>query len=100
MSSWPQAQPPPWPPRHATRTLPIVFGVASDPVTDGLVTNLARPGGNVTGLSMLTRELVGKYLELLKQVVPEVSRVTVFWNPGAGGARTERDQLKEADVAA
>jgi ABC-type uncharacterized transport system substrate-binding protein len=61
--------------KQATRTLPIVFIGAGDPVTIGLVTSLARPGGNVTGLSLLAPELVGKRLELLKQAVPGVGRV-------------------------
>ena len=86
--------------KQATRTLPIVFAFAVDPVTDGLVISLARPGGNVTGLSTLLAELVGKRLELLKQAVPGVSRVAVLWQPGAQGERTEKDMLKEADVAA
>ena len=59
--------------KQATKTIPIVFTAATDPVTDGLVTSLARPGGNVTGLSLLAPELVGKRLELLKQAVPGVS---------------------------
>src|SRR5437667_7061386 len=58
--------------KQATRTLPIVFAAASDPVTDGLVTSLARPGGNVTGFSNIAPDLVGKRLELLKQAVPGV----------------------------
>ena len=66
----------------------------------GLVTSLARPGGNVTGLSALSPELVGKRLELLKRAVPVVSRVAVLWQPGAAGERTEKDVLKEAEVAA
>jgi len=86
--------------KQATRTLPIVFASAADPVTSGLVTSLARPGGNVTGLSALTPELVGKRLELLTQAVPGVSRVAVLWSPGAIGERTEQDQLKGAEVAA
>ncbi len=86
--------------KQATRTIPIVFASAPDPVTDGLVTSLARPGGNVTGSSNLNPELVGKCLELLKQAVPEVSRVTVLWHPGAAGERTEKDMLKGAKVAA
>jgi len=86
--------------KQATRTLPIVFVFAPDPVTSGLVTSLARPGGNVTGLSALTPELVGKRLELLTQVVPGVSRVAVLWQPGAYGERTEKDVLKGAEVAA
>jgi putative tryptophan/tyrosine transport system substrate-binding protein len=86
--------------KQATRTLPIVFAAVSDPVASGLVTSLARPGGNVTGTSILSPELVGKRLELLKQAVPGVSRVAVLWLPGALGERTEKDMLKEADVAA
>ncbi len=86
--------------KQATRTLPTVFIGVGDPVTSGFVTSLARPGGNLTGLSALTPELVGKWLELLKQAVPGVSRVAVLWQPGAVGERTEKDLLKEADVAA
>ena len=86
--------------KQATRTLPIVFASAPDPVENGLVTSLARPGGNVTGLSALAKELVGKRLEQLKQAVPGVSRVAVLWQPGAFGERTERDMLKGAEVAA
>jgi putative ABC transport system substrate-binding protein len=86
--------------KQATKTIPIVFAVAADPVTSGLVTSLARPGGNVTGLSILTPELVGKWLELLTQAVPGVSPVAVLWQPGVLGERTEKDMLKEAEVAA
>src|SRR5712692_2427114 len=86
--------------KHATRTIPIVFTSATDPVTDRLVTSLARPGGNVTGLSNLAPELVGKRLEQLTQAVPGVSRVAVLWQPGGLPERTEKDMLREADVAA
>ena len=87
--------------KQATKTIPIVFASAPDPVTDGLVTSLARPGGNVTGLSFSpVPELVGKRLELLKQAVPGVTRVAGLWQPGGLGERTEKDLLKEADVAA
>jgi putative ABC transport system substrate-binding protein len=86
--------------KQATSTLPIVFADAADPLTSGLVTNLARPGGNVTGLFALAAELVSKRLELLKQAVPAASRVAVLWQPGALGQRTERDMLNAADVAA
>jgi putative ABC transport system substrate-binding protein len=86
--------------KQATRILPIVFSPAGDPVGSGLVTSLARPGGNVTGLSAFAPELVGKRLELLKQAVPGVSRVAVLWQPGAFGERTEKDTLKRAEVAA
>ena len=86
--------------RQATRTVPIVFAAAADPVESGLVKTLARPGGNVTGLSNLNIELAGKCLEHLKQAVPGVSRVAALWHPGALGERTERDLLKGAEVAA
>ncbi len=86
--------------KQATKTIPIVFPVAADPVASGLVASLARPGGNVTGLSVLAPELVGKCLEHLKQAVPGVSRVAVLWQPGAFGERTDKDMLKEAEVAA
>jgi len=86
--------------KQATSTLPIVFIGAGDPVTSGLVTSLARPGGNVTGLTGLSPELVGKGLEQLKQAAPGVSRVAVLWHPGGLGERTEKDMLKGAEVAA
>jgi len=86
--------------KQATKTIPIVFTVAADPITDGLVTSLARPGGNVTGLSFFAPELVGKCLELLNQSVPAVSRVAVLWHPGGQGERTDKDILKKAEVAA
>jgi putative ABC transport system substrate-binding protein len=86
--------------KQATKTIPIVFAFAGDPVTSGLVTSLARPGGNVTGLTGLGPELVGKRLELLTQAVPGVSRVAVLRLPGALGERTEKEMLKEAEVAA
>ena len=86
--------------KQASRTLPIVFTNAADPVASGLVTSLARPGGNVTGLSNLSSELVGKCLEQLTHAVPGVSRVAVLWQPGGLGGRTDKDMLKEADLAA
>src|SRR5438046_1187230 len=86
--------------KQATMTVPIVFAGAADPVTDGLVTSLARPGGNVTGLSNLSAEVVGKRLEQLKQAAPRVSRVAVLWHQGGSGGRTERDMLNAAEVAA
>ncbi len=86
--------------KQATSTIPIVFVSAIDPVTDGLVTSLARPGGNVTGLSTLAPELLGKRLEYLKQVVPGVGQVAVLWQPGGMSERTEMDLRKEAEIAA
>jgi len=86
--------------KQATGTLPIVFAGPGDPVTSGLVTSLARPGGNVTGLSSFAPELVGKCLEQLKQAVPGVGRVAALWQPGGLGERTDKDVLKEAEAAA
>jgi putative ABC transport system substrate-binding protein len=85
--------------KQATRTLPIVFAGVGDAVASGLVTSLARPGGNITGSSVLAPELVGKWLELLKQAVPGVTRVAVLWQPGFLPERTGKDMLKEAEVA-
>ena len=67
--------------KKATKTIPIVMASAADPVAIGLVDSLARPGGNVTGLSQIAPELAGKRLELLKEVVPKLSRVAVLWRP-------------------
>ena len=86
--------------KQATRTLPIVFASAADPVASGLVSSLARPGGNITGLSSLNAELVGKRLELLMQAVPGVGQVAVLWLPGALGERTDKEMLTELEVAA
>jgi putative ABC transport system substrate-binding protein len=65
----------------ATRTIPIVLALAGDPVRNGLVASLARPGGNVTGLTLMSPELTGKRLELLKEVVPAETRVALLLNP-------------------
>ena len=67
--------------QKATRAIPIVVASAADPVAGGLVESLARPGGNITGLSQIAPELAGKRLELLKEIVPKLSRVAVLWNP-------------------
>jgi len=83
--------------QQATKTIPIVMAVVVDPVATGFVASLARPGGNITGLSMMAPELVGKQLELLKEVVPKVSRVALLWNPANAG---NPPQLREAEVAA
>src|SRR5262245_54464593 len=85
--------------KQATRTIPIVFMGVSDPVGFGLVTSLARPGGNLTGLSTLDAHLVGKRLELLTQTIPGVSLVAVLWHPGEV-ERAEKIGLKGAEVAA
>ena len=67
--------------RRATSTIPIVMAIVADPVGSGLVTNLSRPGGNVTGLSIMLAELSAKRLQLLKEAMPRVSRVVALWNP-------------------
>ena len=72
--------PPPLAAKRATTTIPIVMTSAGDPVGSGLVASLAKPGGNVTGLSTFTRDLAAKRLQLLKEVVPVISRVAVLWN--------------------
>jgi putative ABC transport system substrate-binding protein len=84
--------------RQATTTIPIVFAGAADPVADGFVASLARPGGNLTGLSNVAAELVGKRLELLKQAVPTLTRVALLWGPAPEG--TPKDMLKMAEIAA
>jgi len=83
--------------QRATRTIPIVMAYHPDPVGSGLAASLARPGGNVTGMSMLMPELVGKQLQLLKEAIPGMSRVAVLSNPTVP---TNALLLKEAEAAA
>jgi len=82
--------------RHATKAIPIVM-VVNDPVAAGFVTTVARPGGNITGLSMMSPEVVGKQQELLRQVMPRISRVAVLANPANPGSAP---QLRQAEVVA
>ena len=86
--------------KQATTTIPIVFADVADPVARGFVTSLARPGGNITGLSNLNTDLVGKWLELLKQAAPGVKRVAFLWQPGYLPERAEKDVRQGAEVAA
>ena len=79
-----------------TTTVPIVFTLAGDPVRNGLVASLARPGGNVTGLSNIIPQLSGKQLELLRAAVPKVSRVTVLYNPANPVTGRALDGAREA----
>jgi putative ABC transport system substrate-binding protein len=72
--------------KRETQTIPIVMAASNDPVATGLVASLARPGGNVTGLSIISPELSAKRLELLREVVPGLSRVAFLWNPDVRGA--------------
>jgi putative ABC transport system substrate-binding protein len=83
--------------KQATKTIPIVMVTTVDPVATGLVDSLAHPGGNITGLTRLTRELSGKRLELLREVVPRMSRVGVLWDADDPGAV---NGFKEYDTAA
>jgi putative ABC transport system substrate-binding protein len=81
--------------KRATTTIPIVMAGSSDPVARGLVASLARPGGNVTGLSSVSADLSGKRLELLKETVPRLSRVGVLWDSSGSSAN-----LKDTETAA
>ena len=96
--------------KRETRTIPIVMLTSSDPVGTGLVASLARPGGNVTGLSNISSELSGKRLELLREAVPGLSRVAFLWNPDVRGnvldyketenaARSLRLELQSVEVS-
>jgi len=67
--------------KRGTSTIPIVMALVADPVGSGLVANLAHPGGNVTGLSLMSNKLDGKRLQLLKEAIPRIARVAVLWNP-------------------
>jgi putative ABC transport system substrate-binding protein len=83
--------------KEATATIPIVMGFDNDPVGNGFIASLARPGGNITGLASLAPEISGKQLELLKEIVPRLARVAVFGtstNPGNAQA------LRESELAA
>jgi putative ABC transport system substrate-binding protein len=83
--------------KEATATIPIVMTNDSDPVGNGFVASLARPGGNITGLSTLAPELSGKRLELLKEIVPRLSRVAVF---GTSRSPDNAQSLREVEIAA
>ena len=83
--------------KQATSVIPIVFGLAADPVGSGLVASLARPGGNVTGLSVQGTDLAGKRFELLREIVPGLRWLAVIANAGASGAVLE---MREAQAAA
>ncbi len=82
--------------RRATTTIPIVMVAAGDPVRSGLAASLARPGGNVTGMTFLSRDLVAKRLEILKEAVPAASRVAVLWNPDNPGGHPDLEAAQAA----
>ena len=83
--------------KQATSIIPIVMAIVADPVGEGLVASLARPGGNVTGLANLDTELSQKRLEILKEVVPGLSRVAILWNPSN---QAHKRALSESEAAA
>jgi putative tryptophan/tyrosine transport system substrate-binding protein len=84
--------------RAATADVPIVFCVGSDPVTGGLVDSFAKPGGRLTGVHFLLRDLTAKRLEILKEVLPKLSRVVTFYDPGnrvpTEAAKSGREEAK------
>jgi putative tryptophan/tyrosine transport system substrate-binding protein len=82
--------------KRATETVPIVFSFSGDPIQAGFVKSLARPGGNMTGITWLAFELVGKRLELLKEAAPRVSRVAVLANPAHPGEQRELSETEQA----
>ena len=81
--------------KGATKTIPIVFFSASDPVGTGVVASLAHPGGNITGISVLASDLWPKRLELLKEIFPKLSRVAMLWNKGNAGMALEAKATQE-----
>jgi len=85
--------------KKATSTIPIVFAASADAMGSGLVTSMARPGGNVTGLSFLGPETVAKCLQLLKEAVPNITRAAVLSHPGNPSEATRQIILKETEVA-
>jgi putative ABC transport system substrate-binding protein len=86
--------------RRATSTIPIVMALGGDPVAAGLVASLAKPGGNVTGLSSMSAELNAKVLQLLKETVPRLSRVAVLWNPDSPLSPVQRKLTEDLKSAA
>ena len=85
--------------KEATSTIPIVMMVGGDPVASGFITSLARPGGNITGLATLRPELSGKRLELLKEIVPKLSRVAFVASPGNRDYINEKKEVEAAAAA-
>jgi putative ABC transport system substrate-binding protein len=67
--------------KQATRTIPIIFAIVTDPVGQGFIASLARPGGNVTGFTFIDYAMVGKWLEILKEIAPNIRRAAVLFNP-------------------
>jgi putative ABC transport system substrate-binding protein len=86
--------------QHATTSIPIVMGSVGDPVGDGLVASLSRPGGNITGTTFLGPELVPKRLALLKELIPAAAQIAVLWDPGAFSVQTSKAMVQQTEEAA
>jgi putative ABC transport system substrate-binding protein len=86
--------------RQVTTTIPIVAAALGDPVEEGLAASLARPGGNVTGLTILSAELIPKRLSLLKELLPRASRITGLWQLRQFGGETTKEMLADAEATA
>ena len=82
--------------QHATMSIPIIMCIADDAVKQGFVSNLARPGGNITGMAAFASEFAGKRLQLLREATPRVSRVALLWNPPGSSP----DYMKDTEMAA
>ena len=82
--------------QHATTSIPIIMCIADDAVKQGFVPNLARPGGNITGMAAMASELAGERLELLREATPRVSRIALLWNPPG----SSQDYMKDTQMAA
>ena len=82
--------------KAATTTIPIIFGTGSDPVRDGLVASINRPGGNITGVMFLVTELGSKRLDLLRQLVPKATLIAMLVNPGSVDTEAERRDVQAA----
>src|SRR4029453_7703363 len=85
--------------RQATQSIPIVFTGGADPVASGLVASLARPGGNITGMTFALPEMAGKRVALLKEAFPKISRLAVLWSPDNEGGAQDWQETKAAALA-
>jgi putative ABC transport system substrate-binding protein len=80
--------------KHATSVIPVVLALANDPVGSGLVANLSRPGGNITGMSLQTPDLAGKRIEILRELLPAIRRVAVLGDVGYPASRSDMDEVQ------
>src|SRR6185503_19818101 len=82
--------------RRATKTIPIVMAAVGDPIAAGFIASLARPGGNITGTSLLATELSAKRVQLLKETIPTLTRLAVLWGPGNASTGQKLQQIQAA----